>query len=249
MILAELDEPGSHTIDAVLFPKVHFGDPPPPRQYLHRSLSGMTRHRCSDFLSDRHNLKGWIENPKIIRIGRDRPLTGSASADHNVSIHNIGRTTRSKQPPHIGGINPVQRYDIGRRLTKEPGQTRLPFRMADSLSESTRRNRDARPGLAGSGQQDQDSAVVPVNRDQRPGIHCHAPHYAAGLLARPLTPSASSAHRRSWCDSSPPVSPRASASMAPQPATSSRATPTACCTNPDTLEAVPASTRARMRST
>ena len=46
--------------------------------------------------SDRHNLKGWIESPKIIRIGRDGLLTGTASADHNVSIHNIGRATRSK---------------------------------------------------------------------------------------------------------------------------------------------------------
>jgi hypothetical protein len=92
-------------------------------------------------------------------------LTGTASTDHNVSIHNIGCTARSKQPSHVGGINPVQTYDIGRRLTKEPGQTRLSFGMADSLSESTRRNCDPGPGFAGAGQQHQDAAVVPVNRD------------------------------------------------------------------------------------
>ena len=66
--------------------------------------------------------------------------------------------------------------------------------MADSLSESTRRNRDPGPGFAGTGQQHQDSAIIPVNPDQRPGIHGHASHYAAGLLTRPLMPRTSSAH-------------------------------------------------------
>jgi hypothetical protein len=199
--------------------------------------------------SDRDNLKCWIESPKIIQIRGDGPLAGPAGADHNVSIYNIGCIARSKQPPHVGGINPVQRYDIGCRLAKEPGQTRLSFGMADSLSKSTRRNCDPGPGFSGAGQQHQDSAVVPVKRNQRPGVHRDAGHYAAGVLARPFMPSTSSAHRFSWRESSPPVSVRASASMAPQPATSSSATPTACCTNPDILEAEPASTRARMRST
>ncbi len=115
--------------------------------------------------SDRHKLECWIESPKIIRIGRDGPLTGTASADHNVSIHNVGCTARSKQPPYVGGINPVQRYDIDRRLPKEPGQTRLSFGMADSLSESTRRNCDPRRRFAGAGQQHEDSTVVPINRN------------------------------------------------------------------------------------
>jgi hypothetical protein len=30
VVLAELDEPGSDQIDVILFPKVHFGDPPSP---------------------------------------------------------------------------------------------------------------------------------------------------------------------------------------------------------------------------
>jgi hypothetical protein len=33
--------------------------------------------------------QGWIESPKIIGIGCDGWLTGSARADDNVSIHHI----------------------------------------------------------------------------------------------------------------------------------------------------------------
>ena len=46
--------------------------------------------------SDRHNPEGGIESPKIIGIGGDDLLAGAASADHNVSIHNIRRSARSK---------------------------------------------------------------------------------------------------------------------------------------------------------
>ncbi len=45
---------------------------------------------------DRHNAKVWIESPKIIRIRRNGLLTGSARADHNMGVHNIGRPARSK---------------------------------------------------------------------------------------------------------------------------------------------------------
>jgi hypothetical protein len=34
VVLAELDERGSHNIDVVLFPKVHLGDPPSPHQHI-----------------------------------------------------------------------------------------------------------------------------------------------------------------------------------------------------------------------
>ena len=123
-----------------------------------------------------------IESPKIIRIGRDGPLTGPAGADYDVSIYNIGCAARRKQPPHVDGINPVQSYDIGRRLANEPGQARLPLGMADSLGECTRRNRNPGTRLAGAGQQYQDSTVVPVDRNQRPGVHRDAGHLRGRIL-------------------------------------------------------------------
>jgi hypothetical protein len=150
-----------------------------PRGHLNcrrgdRKLAIANLRSC--YVSDGHDLHGGIESPKVIRIGRDRRLTGPAGADHNVSIHNIRRCARRKQPSYVGGINPIQSYDIGRRLAKEPGQTRLSFGMTDSLSKSTRGDRDPGPRLAGPGQQHQDSAVVAVNRNQRTGVHRDAGH-------------------------------------------------------------------------
>src|SRR5207302_4620022 len=110
------------------------------------------------------------------------------------------------------------------------------------------RDGDTSAGLPSAGQQHEDATVVAVEGDQSARVEGDAGHQAAEVLRRFFTPSVSSAQRRSSADSSPPVSPRAAASMAPQPATSSRATPTACCTNPDTLGVVPDSTSARMRS-
>jgi predicted nucleic acid-binding protein len=46
--------------------------------------------------SDRDNTDGWIEGPKIIRIGGEGLLAGSAGADHNVSVHNLGCPARSE---------------------------------------------------------------------------------------------------------------------------------------------------------
>jgi hypothetical protein len=108
-----------------------------------------------------------------------------------------------------------------------------------------RRNRDAGTRFPCAGKQDHNAAVIPVQRDQAASIKGHAGHQATDL---PPMPSTSSAQARSLSDSAPPVSRSASASRAPHPATSSRATATACCTNPDTLAAVPAATRARIRS-
>lgn len=133
--------------------------------------------------SHRHNAKGWIESLKIIRIGRDRLLADSASADHDMGIHNVGRPAGSKQPPDVGGVNPVQRNDVGGRLAKEPGQTHLTFRLADSLRESGRGNGDAGSGLPGAGQQHDHSAVVPVERDQRAGSESYRDSAGQGSVA------------------------------------------------------------------
>jgi hypothetical protein len=91
-------------------------------------------------------------------------------------------------------------------------------------------------------------AIVPVESDQSAGIEGETWHQATERLRRFWFPSISSAQSFSSCESGPPVSRSACASTAPQPAASSRDTPTACCTNPETLDAFPASTRSRTRS-
>src|SRR5207244_962572 len=94
------------------------------------------------------------------------------------------------------------------------------------------------------GEQHEDPPVVPVERDQPPGIEGEAVH-AARLrrLCGGVPPRTPSAHARSLPVSRPPVCSSASASIAPQPATSRSATETACCTNPETLGALCAATR------
>jgi hypothetical protein len=106
--------------------------------------------------SDRHQAEGWIESSKIIRIGSDGLLKGSASADHHVGIHDIGCTAGRKESAHVGGVNPVERYYVGGWLPEQPGQTNLALGLADSLSQSTRGNGDTGSGFPGTGQQDQD---------------------------------------------------------------------------------------------
>ena len=96
MVCAELDELGSHKIDVLLIPKVHLNDPPLPDQNIRYFWSGVARHRlsASDPIRSSHDAESWIESPKVIWIGCDRLLTGSASADHHVSIHNVGCPAR-----------------------------------------------------------------------------------------------------------------------------------------------------------
>src|SRR5262249_22497337 len=121
----------------------------------------------------------------------------------------------------------------------------LPLRPPDGLSQRRGRNGNLRAGLTRAGQEHHHAAIIAVQGDQSPGVQGHAWHQAAGCVPVPRT---SSAQARSLSESSPPVARSASASMAPHPATSSRATATACCTNPDTLAAAPACTSARIWS-
>ena len=144
--------------------------------------------------SDRYNPEGRIESPKIIWVRRDGLLPGSAGADHDMRIYNIGCPARSEQPSDVRGINPTQSHDVGRRLPKEAGQTSLLFRSSEGLSESTRRDGDPGAGFEGTGQQYQDPTVIPVDGYECPGVHGDARHHAAGFLVPRLTPSTSSAH-------------------------------------------------------
>src|SRR5207247_2503318 len=123
----------------------------------------------------------------------------------------------------------------------------LLFGPADGLGQGGRWDGDAGMGLAGPGEEHDYAAIAAVQGDQPARVKRDARHQTAGSFRAFLVPSISSAQARSPPESAPPVSRNASASSAPHPATSSRATPTACCTNPDTLGAAPASTRARIR--
>jgi hypothetical protein len=135
-----------------------------------------------------------------------------------------------------------------RRLRVEPCQV---VRVAgdDKLPSPVRADDDVRVddvGGAGRGEQPADvRGIHPVERDNIGGRRPGQPNQPD----LPFGPASTlSAHARSSSDSGPPVAVSASASAAPQLATSSRATPTACWTKPDTIAAAPRSTRSRIRA-
>ena len=106
---------------------------------------------------------------------------------------------------------------------------------------------DASTSFASALTQHDDATIVPIKGDQTSRITRDPCLQAAGVVRR-LLPSVSSVQRHSSTAIPPPVSLRASASSAPQPATSPSATLTACCTNPDVLGAPRDSTGMRTRS-
>ncbi len=188
-----------------------------------------------------------VEQAKVARVRGSDLLAFSTGTDHHVRVDDVGRLARSEKPAHVCRIDPVEGDEVGRWLADEAGETRLAFGRPDNLSERRGRNRHVCPRLTSSGQQDEGAAVVAFEGDQGSGIKGHSGHQAAELAA--LEPRRiPSAQARSSSERAPPVWRRASANKAPQPATTSRETATACWTNPDTLDADPASTRARIRS-
>ena len=96
VVLAEPDEPGIHKVNILLLPKVHSEIRHRPIRTFLDGCQESPAVGARPYRSDRHNAEGGIESPKIIRIGGDDLLTGAASADDNVSIHNIRRPARSK---------------------------------------------------------------------------------------------------------------------------------------------------------
>jgi coenzyme F420-0:L-glutamate ligase/coenzyme F420-1:gamma-L-glutamate ligase len=187
--------------------------------------------------------EGGVKLSQVTGMGGDDGLVSAARADHYVSIGDVRGSTGGQQPADAGRVHPAQIDDIGRRLADEPREPDLPVRPADGLRQDGAQHCNAGSCFCDAGQKHHHAAVVPVQGYQATRVHGHARHQAAG---RVLVLSTSSAQARSSSDSGPPVCCSASASIAPHPATSSRATATACCTNPDTLEAVPACTSSRI---
>jgi hypothetical protein len=109
-------------------------------------------------------------------------LSRSSSADDDMRVHDVGSSARSKKPAHARRVNPVEGDDIRRRLAGKAGETHLAGRRPDYLSERRRRDRDAGSGLASSGQQDENPAVVAFEGEKGAGVQGHARHQAA-LLA------------------------------------------------------------------
>jgi hypothetical protein len=123
----------------------------------------------------------WIEDPKIIGVGRGNLLSRSSSADDDMGVHHVCGAARREQAADARRVNPAEGDDIGGRLADKAGETNLAGRRPDNLSERRRRDRDAGSGLSSPGQQDKDPAVVAFEGDEGTGVQGHARHQAAVL--------------------------------------------------------------------
>ena len=192
--------------------------------------------------------KSGIEYAKIAAVRGDDPLTASTPADHYVGIDDVGGSAGRKEPPHVGGIDPVEGDDRCRGLAYQTSKPYLAFGSAYRLSQGRCRHGDRRARLSSSRQEHDDLPIISVEGDQSASIEGQTWHQATERVRRFWLPSISSAQSFSSCERGPPVSRSACASVAPHPAMSSSDTLTACCTNPETLDAFPDSTSPRTRS-
>ena len=80
-------------------------------------------------------------------------LSGPACTDHDMRVNDVGRPARREHPSDARGIYTVEDDHVGRRLPEKTGETYLPRRGADDLSECSRRHGDAGSGFACSGEQ------------------------------------------------------------------------------------------------
>jgi hypothetical protein len=124
-----------------------------------------------------------IEHAKILGIRCGHVLSGSPSADDHMGVHDVDRAARREKPADARRVNPAKGDDISGRLPHQAGEPHLAGRRPDNLSERRRRDRDAGSGLAGSGQQDEDAAVVAVECEKGAGVYGDARHQAAVLAA------------------------------------------------------------------
>jgi hypothetical protein len=96
----------------------------------------------SGALSDLEELQCGIKGTKVIWIRCHDTLTLAPRTDHDVRITDVGGTARGEQPSDVGCVNPVERDDVGPRLSDHSRQADLTFWSADGLGKSRRWNGD-----------------------------------------------------------------------------------------------------------
>jgi len=132
--------------------------------------------------SDDDEVDARVKEPEVAGVRGDDLLPRAAGADDNVCVDNVGGRARGEQPPDVCGVDPVEGYDVGRRLSDKARQADLAFWLADCLRESGGGDSDACADFASAGQQRYNPPVVPVEGDEPSRVHGDAGDHAAGLL-------------------------------------------------------------------
>jgi hypothetical protein len=82
-----------------------------------------------------------------------------------MGIGDIRRPCLRQQQPGSRGVKTIQRNDVRVSLPDQPGKTRLSRRVTHRLSQRRSRNDNAYPKLRCPCQQNNNPAIVPVERD------------------------------------------------------------------------------------
>ena len=120
-----------------------------PRHRHRQSLwphGGMRPVQCS-LTSDLDQAKVRVEVAEVIRIGRHDLLATAVCADNDVSIDDVGRSTRREQPAGARCVHAVERDDLCCRLAHQLGEANLTFGSTDCLRQCGGRHGDPAPNL------------------------------------------------------------------------------------------------------
>lgn len=169
-----------------------------------------------------------VEAGQVLRVRGDNRLAGSTSTDNDVCVNDVRSAAGGKQPPDAGGVDTIERHHIGGRLSNQASEAGLTVRLSNRLAQRCSRDGHGAVLCQGATEQDDDSSIIAIECDEASSIERDSDGHAADRLRRFGTPNAESAQAASSAVIGPPVSFSAWASMAPQPATSSSDTATAC---------------------
>ena len=117
-------------------------------------------------VSDLEELDAGIEGSEVLRICGHDSLSLSPCADDDVCVGDIRGAARCKQPADIGRVDPVERDDVGLRLSNEPCKPDLALGPADRLCECRCRDRDRRARLVSAGEQHDDTTIPTIKSDE-----------------------------------------------------------------------------------
>ena len=149
-----------------------------------------------------------IDPSQIVGIARDDDLGGPPRAHDDVRIDDVAGATGGQQESGGRRVRPVQRNEIGARLSDESSEAGLSCGTSDGLRERGCWNGHPHAALGRPREKRQHATVAPIERDQATRIEGDAAHAAFVRRARPFFgrgESRASAHARSRFVSGPPV--------------------------------------------
>src|SRR5581483_4451149 len=166
---------------------------------------------------------------QIERVARDDCIACRLRADHDVSIRDVGGARLREQRPDGLCLRTVQGHHLGFIELDHSPKAYLLGWIPNDLRESRGRYDDPVSILHSGSKKGDDPAIVSFQRNQPTGVKCDSAHATfCGLAPRFRGESIFRAHARSFAFSGPPVSFRASSTMARNSAAFSRDFWTAC---------------------